>query len=59
MVMPPGHLHPSFEAFNKYLECYADSYTLTMRKEELQLKHALLKARIARLEVLPLPSRTI
>lgn len=57
--MPPGHLHPSFEAFNKYLECYADSYTLTMRKEELQLKHALLKARIARLEVPPSPSRTI
>jgi hypothetical protein len=58
MVLPPGQLHPSFEAFNKYLEGYADAYTLKMRREELQLKIALLKARVAAIEVLLPPRRT-
>lgn len=59
MVLPPGPLHPTFEAFNKYLESYADAYTLTMRREELQLKLALLNARVTEIEVPPLPRRTI
>ncbi len=59
MVIPPGPIHPTFEAFNKYLESYADAYTLTMRREELQLKLALLKARVADIEVPPHISRTI
>jgi hypothetical protein len=60
MVLPPGSIHPTFEAFNKYLESYADAYTLTMRREELQLKLALLKARLTDIEVLlPTPRTTL
>jgi hypothetical protein len=51
MRLAPVLMHPSFEAFNKYLDGYEAAYFLTLRKRQLHHKVTILRARLAIIEV--------